>query len=230
MVYEPEVLPAIEFTAIELQEATWTSDAVSKLLAQINSGETLLRTSLAQLGTVLLKVRTKKYWHAWGFPSFGAYIDSIKNQVGKGRTQLYQTIGVADKLLPFVTPDELANIGISKAILLKQSVEKTGKTPSDEILDQAQDPKVDAAELKALLFKNSNGSPENGQETYFDLGGFYTTKEEKEEILRTFDVATKTDPVISNEIPEWARRKEIIQRLCMNYLAEYEALVAKGQA
>jgi hypothetical protein len=229
MVYEPEVLPAIEFTAIELQEATWTSDAVSKLLAQINSGETLLRTSLAQLGTVLLKVRTKKYWHAWGFPSFGAYIDSIKNQVGKGRTQLYQTIGVADKLLPFVTPDELANIGISKAILLKQSIDKTGKM-SSSIIEKAKDQQVDAAELKALLFKNSNGSPENGQEMYFDLGGFYTTKEEKEEILRTFDVASKTDPVISNEIPEWARRKEIIQRLCMNYLAEYEALVAKGVA
>ena len=223
-----EIVDSITLTATEKQEAEWTQNAVDSLLSQINSSESILRRDFAQLGTLLLRVRTKKYWHALGYPTFGSYIDKIKDKVGKGRTQLYQVVGVAEKLLPWMSPDDLAKIGISKAIELKKYIDQTGKLPPDDVVTAAENAEVGTAELKAILFQDKN--PQTEQGTYFDLGGFYATKDERDEINRAFDVAAKTDPVVSNEIPEWARRKEIIQRLCMNYLAEYEVLVAKGQA
>jgi hypothetical protein len=229
MVHDPEILDSINLTDSEKLEAETTNKEVGQLLERIQSSETEVRRNFAQLGTLLLRMRTRKYWFALGYPTFGSYIDAIKGKVGKGRTQLYSVIGVADKLLPYVDADELAEIGITKATLLKQSMKQTGKAPTDEALEAAQNPNVDAQELKALLFKNENGNPETEQGKYWDWGGSYLTADEKDEVTRAFECAKKVDPVISQELPDHVQRKEIMLRLCREFLATYEALVAKGQ-
>lgn len=230
MIYEAEIVNELVLAAGEIKgEATWAKQAVDSLLIQIHSSESILRRDFAQLGTLLLRIRTKKYWQEWGFQSFGAYIDSIETKISKGRTQLYGYISVADKLLPFISGEDLSNIGIAKATLLAQHVGKTGKAPSDSAISLAQNPLITADELKATLFSSEN--PESGQlGKYWDWGGSYVTVDERLEIERAFDCAKKVDPIIPNNWPEHIQRKEIMLRLSREFLATYEALVEKGIA
>lgn len=229
MVYEAEVVDAIVLTDKDKDEAGWAKLAVDSLLVQIHSSESILRRDFAQLGTLLLRIRTKKYWQEWGFESFGGYIDSIKDKISKGRTQLYGYISVADKLLPFIDSEDLGDMGISKATLLAQSVSKTGRAPADSILEAAKNPNVDAAELKSMLFTNEN--PESGQlGKYYDFGGCYLTVDERAELEQAFEIAKHTDPIIPNDWPSHVQIKEIMLRFAREFVSTYGALVKTGTA
>lgn len=210
----------LKFTPEDKKNAKTLEKEISTALDLINSHETDLATHYVQMGIKLESVRARQYWILWGHQSFGRYIDTIKEKVHKGRTQIYATISVAEKLLPHVSESDLEKMGISKALELKKLVSKTGCAPSPEILAKALDPKVDLKELRAEIFKNQNSIGED-KGVYFDLGGFWVTEEEKKEIEDVFQLAAKTDPVIDKALPEWAQRKEVIQRLCMEFQSTY---------
>src|SRR5208282_2030727 len=229
MVYDAEIVEVVKFEADEKEEASWAKLAVDSLLVQIHSSESILKRDFAQLGTLLLRIRTKKYWQEWGFVSFGEYIDSIKDKISKGRTQLYGYISVADNLLPYCSGEDLSDIGISKATLLSQSVKQTGKAPSGEIMEAAANPNITSEQLKAMLFVNEN--PESGQlGKYWDWGGSYVTIDERAEIEGAFEVAKHVDPIIPQDWPEHLQRKEIMLRLAREFMATYAALVKTGTA
>jgi len=173
-------------------------------------------------------VRSRKFWIYWGFDTFSKYIESIRDKVDRGRTQVYAIISVAEKLLPSVSEDDLATIGVSKAMELKRIVSQTGKQPSAQMVALAKDPNVTVDSLRLAIFEAHNVKPEHAG-TWRDFGGFYATAEEWKELQRGYDIAAKTDPVISKDLPTWAKFKEVQTRLVREYLATYEQQVLRGE-
>ena len=57
------------------------------------------------MGALIYEVRSKRYWCLWGYHSFNAYVKDVGEEVNKKRTQLYNAISVAERLLPSV-PEE----------------------------------------------------------------------------------------------------------------------------
>jgi hypothetical protein len=231
---EVEVLPTVKSswgpTAVETdrEEAKQAAKEIDELLDEIKSGELCLATNYAKLGNQLLKIRSKKHWIALGFRSFGSYIESIKERIDKGRTQLYMFISVAEKLLPSIAEEDLNRMGISKALELQRIVAQTGMKPPQDLIERALNPVTTREQLRGEVFKHLH-CPEDEQGTYWDLGGFYVTPEERKEINRGFDIAARVDPVVPLDWPEHARKKEIMQRLIREFLSTYEQLVERGE-
>jgi len=218
------------FTEEEKREADKLQTEIDNALKTIQLATNTAARSWLRLGAAVHRVQEKLYWMLWGFASFGQYVDSIKNKVEKGRTQIYNAVSVVKQLGPYVDQSSLDQMGISKASLLASYIRRTSLKPPENLIEQAKDSKVTIAELKAAIFEAEHQKDMPPHTTYFDLGGIYVTSDEKAEILRAFEVAAKVDPPISNECPEVRQRTEIILRLAREFLATYEAAVKRGQA
>lgn len=216
----PENVAVETVTEEERKAAQEASLEIESLLDSIHAQSTGLESNYARLGSLLLRIRNERYWLQWGHHSFGAYLKSIRGRLGTGRTQLYQVISVAETLLPLVGEADLAEIGKSKAIELRRIVTATGKRPSDELIAQAKNPDTTLETIRALAFGEMHGEPPpNG--TYYTLGGIYVSPEERDEIKRAIDVAKRTDPVVPNDLPEWAQTKEVLLRFAREYYSTY---------
>src|SRR4051812_37507476 len=92
-------------TQSDLEAAAKAEQEVNDLVVEIQSAEGKLSSGISRLGTLLLTIRNQKYWIIWGFKSFGQYIKSLP----LGRTQAYQTISVAETLLPLIGEESLSD-------------------------------------------------------------------------------------------------------------------------
>jgi hypothetical protein len=213
---------------VENSEAKRVQSQIVGLVKEICQHESSLAHDFAKLGTLLLTVREQKYWLDLNYKSFGSYLSEIQTQLGKGRAQLYQAISVCEKLLPEVTEEELARMGISKAIALRKAVDPITGHLAPDLLKMALDPKATIEDLRGAIYKETNQVPdEDGK--WRDLGGIFLTPDENAEFERAMSVATRTDPVIPKDIPDHIRRKEIFMRWGQEYLATYEAQVERGE-
>jgi len=215
-----------QLTVVIDPKAVAIKEKIELLIVQISDNQWNLGKKFVELGQALLEVRSQKYWEGWGYETFGAFIDMVTEKLDRGRAQIYGYMGTVEKLLPSIGEDQLVEMGISKANDLARVI-RAGKVIPPALFAKAIDPEIDVSEFKAaVLAEIHQENPENGR--WFDPGGFYVTPEEKEEILRGFDIAARTDPVIASDLPDWARRKEVMQRLVREYLATYESAVATG--
>lgn len=201
---------------------------IDALLTQIASAENSLARNWVRLGTLLRQVRDEQHWMALRFSTFNKYLTSVSDRIGKRRTQLYACIGVAHRLLPVVGEENLIAMGLGKAAEINRMVKATGRSPSEDLIAVAVDSTKTLHDVREMIFEETHVAPVH-EGSYFDLGGFYALPEEKEEIEHAFEIAARTDPVIGNEVPAWARLKDIIQRLSREYLATYEQLVLRGE-
>ena len=205
----------------EEQAARFVKASIDSVLDAIYNNETSLASNYINLGLLLTEVKSNKYWMAWDYESFGDYMDSVKEKIKKGRTQLYHILSVTEKLLPLVDEKTLQKIGITKAIELNKCVKATGKLP-ETLLEMATSDKVGVDELKAATFKVINPNGEEYKGTYYDFGGVYLEPEELAEVKHAQELACRIDPIISKDLPDFARRKEILLRLSREFIAEYE--------
>ncbi|MCU1301756.1 MAG: hypothetical protein JWQ87_2040 [Candidatus Sulfotelmatobacter sp.] len=230
----PAQIEVLRWNDGDEQLARVTSKEIDVTLSEIARNEHDLAHNWVRLGELLLRVRSKQFWLLWAddegqkFKSFSAYIQSLHGRVHKGRTQLYHAVGVAEKLLPFVSAEQLQAMGISKATVLKEAVAQTGRRPSEAMIAKAVDPEVGIEELEATVFEEQHVKPAKKMR-YWKLGGFYVTPDEKKEIEHAFDIARRTDPVIPKSQPDWAQLKECVQRMAREYLATYEQIVMQGE-
>jgi len=190
---------------------------IQVLQHEIQLAETSLASNFVRLGNVLLRVRNDRFWIVWGHHSFGAYIKSLD----MGRTQLYQIISVVEALLPVVGEEGLKEIGISKGIELRRVVTTTGSLPSGELIDKARDPAVKLGEIRELAFQEMHEKDLPPTGSYFHLGGFWATTDERAEIKQAFEVAKRTDPPIAHDLPEHSQLKEVILRMCREFYGTY---------
>ena len=207
-------------------EAAQLKEQLEEQLSAVRVHEAALETGYVELGRNFLRVRQKRYWCS---PSFGShrtwtdYIESFHERIG--RFQLFRIVGVVETLSDRVSDSDLMKMGITKAAVLRSLVlEKPDSQLPENVVDAALDPKSTVEDLRKVIFEETNVQQEHPGK-YRDLGGFYATDEEWEEVKRACDVAERVDPPISKEIPKWAKVKEIVIRLCREFLATYEAEV-----
>lgn len=179
-----------------------------------------LHRNYVEVGTALLAVRNEKAWLHRDFHSYDSYVRNAEARFGRSRSALYGYVSVAERLLPSVKESDLIGMGITRAQSLAKYVKASNKKPSQDLIEAASDPTIGVDQFKATIAEKLHEKPE-APGKWFDVGGFYVSPEEQEEIERGFKVASETDPAIPNDIPEWLHRKAVIQRLVMEFLASY---------
>lgn len=199
-------------------------------LEEVNRQETLLKRGYVRLGCWLSETRQNEYWRLWGFGSFGKFMTDLRERYEKGRTQLFHYTSVVEKLLPHISEADLETMGISKAIVLKNTVARTSVNVDAETVATACDPHVTEQGLKAFVHTRYDLPPgEKPKGTWFDFGGFFLEADERAEIRRAMEVAEKVDPPVAVDLPDWARRKEILLRFAREFLGTYEEAVRRGE-
>lgn len=218
------------FTEEQKQEAAQIKKELSTVLDEIHSQEQKLETNFVKVGAMLEAVREKKFWllPEWGtFKSYNAFLESIAPKVGKGRTRLYACAGIAKQLLPYIPPEELTDIGISKASALASAVKRSGKKPSDDLLTAAKNPNTTLQQVQELIADDYGARDEGEKGVWFSLVGVFFSPEEKEEFERAVGAACQADPPLQYHV-KWedataGQRKEILWRWIATFLAEHGA-------
>ena len=204
-------------------QASRTREEIENELLAIQTHEHALAHGYVKLGGFLAHARQEKYWIPWGFKSWGAYILSIRDKVEKGRSRIYQIIGVVETLLPEVGEEALNQMGISKALELKRlKTAKPDTVLTPELVAKATDDKTTIEDLRKEIFERHDVAPESCG-TYRDLGFFYATAAEWEEFQRGYNLAARVGDPVPAAAPDWLRTKIIQQKLVAEFLATYEA-------
>lgn len=193
-------------------------------LADAVGGHVLgLETNFVRLGTAMNEVYRHQYWMVGGHGSFGKYLKSLEPRVKRGRTQLYHCLGIVQDLLPYVTEDQLVEIGITKAILLRKAL--AAGTDVEELVEQAKTATKD--ELEELVGDKSEA--DDGPGTWMSFGGARYTDDERQEFMRAVNITLRTDPPIDiggsakkwSEVPPQAK-KEVLFRWLAGFVVEAE--------
>ena len=210
----------IELTKEDQIEAQKISQEIDSVSSNIRSNEQSADSGWVKLGSLVSTVRQKKYWHSYGFHSFGSYVVSLEPKVKRKRSQVYLCVGVIEKLENQIPLADLEKMGISKAYELKKYATESGKIVPEDLIKTALDPETDLTELKATVADALHKSPDE-KGTWFDFGGFYVTPDEKQQIEDIVELAKSVDPAIPHNIPEHVIRKEVFMRLIMEFQATY---------
>ncbi len=157
-------------------------------------------------------------------------MDYVAGRLDRSRSQVYQAITVVDKLSPHVTDDQLESMGITKASDLLRIMKQTGRAPSKEIISRATDAKVTSQVLENEIYEKYHVRKDYETGRLRCIERFYATDDEWAEILRAFDIAARTDPVISKNTPSGVRMRMIMTRMAQEYLSTHEAEVNHAES
>jgi hypothetical protein len=199
---------------------------IDVLAAKLGAAETMLEAGYGQLAFLLKETRDNKYWIGT-YDCFGDFIAHLRDTHSLGKSQLYKYLFTASELGGIVTPEQLSQMGISKAVALSDIKAHDG-TISDAALAAAADPKVTVKDLKKLLFEaNNTMQPEDGE--WFDCGfEFYATEEERAVLNSAANAARHTDPVTSETLAPFMQLKDIVLKWAREYYGAYAANEVEG--
>lgn len=213
------------FTEADRSEADQLLEEMEHTLDSIRSGELKLATSYARLGRQLLRVKERQFWLTWGFKSFGQYIDDLRGKIGRQRSQLYNVVSVAERLLPSVSESDLEKMGITRASELSKFAKYSGKKVSQELLDIALDPNKSVEDLHVAVLEGLNQKDEVKGTWWPEYGGFYCTPDERLELKQAAEAAKRIDPQIDPNMPEHCVRKEIVLRWAREFYGTYSGVL-----
>jgi hypothetical protein len=208
---------------VQAAEIVVLRDEIYAQLDQINQAEHGLEHGYARLGNLLVQFKKVEGWRPLGYHSFEKFMSELKERYSRGRTQLYNYVTVAEKLLPIMSAEALDEMGISKAIELKRVV-SNGQVLTADVIEIARKSETTIKELRAML-QGAYALPETERPgNWFDFGGTYLTADEKKEFVDACKVAA-TVLNLSKAAPEWAQRKEIILTFAREFLGTHAAEV-----
>lgn len=223
-------MEALELAPNPENEQLSAADLLAKadeLLDSASSAHRQWLSRAAELGSVLLAVRSSKAWRIRGFETFGDYLRYAEQRFDKGRTALYGYISVAERLLPEVSESTIKEMGITKASALAQFVKQTGRRLPESLVEKARDPEITTDEFKNVVMQEMHqDAPPRGR--WRDLG-FFATDEEYAEIEQAIETAKQVDPVIPKNQPLWAQLKDALLRMAQEFQGTYADLVARGE-
>lgn len=213
-------------TAIEIVRATSEQELlltkIDRLLDDARENRTKLHATYTEIGLGLLEVKQTKAWSA-RCHSWDSYVKDCEQRFGKGRSSLYGYTSVAEQLSPHIETKQLVAMGISKSQPLAAYVKSSGKKPSPALLEAALSPEVGVEQFRATLSEARGEKPE-GKEKWFDVGAFYCSPEERQEIEKVFELA-KIQDEISPDLPETIVRKRIMLAMARECRSSWEPLV-----
>jgi hypothetical protein len=221
-VYEPKTLPAP--TQADKEEAQAIHAKILSIIDSSKVAEAELEHNYISLGKHIYKMQVKTYWLSLGYDSWRDYFSFLQDKFGMGRTQLYGFVGCVKSLSPYVDDDIMVEMGINKAKELKRAIDTTSKAPSEELLEKARDPKVSVAEFRKEVQDEFHIIDHNEKGIWYDLHGIYLLPDEKEEMLKCFDIAKGIDPVIPHTLPAHVQMKEILFRLIEEFMGQHGGL------
>jgi hypothetical protein len=218
------------FTPDQKSRATELVTEINTAIGDVRDGYSAYIKNFAKLGTLLLEVRDNKYWLLYDssaggpFESFGAYLERIKEQTTLGKTQLWKTISVSERLLPYSNEEQITEMGISKAAELAKYIKDTGCKPPQDTIDLAVSEESTVIDVKKALYGDKFQAPEN---TNYHSIEFYSTDEEWQTLKDAFYIAERVPDPIPENVTEPAKNKEILLRLSMEFISSNAHLVSQ---
>lgn len=225
MATDGEVLQA--YTPEQKAAAAAALAKVDELADAVGGHVIGLEANFVRLGSAMHEVYRHQYWMVGGHGSFGKYLKSLEPRVKRGRTQLYHCLGVVQDLLPFITEEDLTEIGITKAIVLRKAFANGGGDAATEAALLLQAKTATKEELEELVGDKSED--DDGPGKWMSFGGARYTDEERAEFMRAVNITLRTDPPIDiggtvkkwSEVPPQAK-KEVLFRWLAGFVVEAE--------
>jgi hypothetical protein len=205
-------------------------DQINVLIQKLLVAESNLEHGYAKLGLLLTQVSEDELWREAGYKSFDTYLKELSETYHRGRTQLYAYFSSVREMKPYLTEEQMNTMGISKLNVLKGATKKLGFPPNADVIGVALDEKSTVSEVRKAIAQTHQLTEEETQGTWYDLGGFFVTPEERLVLREGFEAAWRTDPVVQTTIKESIRIKEGLLRLCMEFLSTHGEQVEKGEA
>lgn len=214
-------LPAQEIEVVSPAETVKNEELLARvdsLIDEARTSEEKLHRDFLEIGVAMLEVQRAKAWLNRA-RSWDTYVVDCGKRFGRGRSALYGYVSVAERLLPHMPAKQLVEMGISKAQPLAQYVKQKGSAPPDSLVEKASDPNVGTEEFKAAVAETQHNKPEKGK--WYDLGGFFCTPDERQEIDRVFALA-RLEIQLPAECPEWLERKLVFHAMTAECISTWE--------
>jgi hypothetical protein len=206
-------------------EAAAKLQEVDSLAAKLGAAEAQLEAGYGQLAVGLKEISEHRYWEGT-YENFGEYMSHLSEKHKMGNRQLYNYLTVARELSS-VSPLQLSTMGISKALVLRDSAKHSGMIDQAHI-EAALDPKVTVKDLKRILFE-AKVSPKLEDGTWLDAEfEFYVNDEERAELHAAANAARHMEPPISQTLTEMMQRKEIALRWAREFLSTHAESIVEG--
>lgn len=213
----------VEFSKSDKKDAEAVEKQINHVVETVAWEESDLESNYALLGNLLREVRDKKYWLIYGdFKSFGDYMKSIETKVHKKKSTLYNSMTIAENLIPLIGEKDLGKMGISKASLLNKMF-KDGKKPSEELIEKAKSEKTTIDELSASVAEEAGWQPEGDKGVYFSLGGVFFTPEEHKEFMDGVNLAV-VEAGLKHKVDRWQNTTpEEKKAIILAWVAEFKS-------
>jgi len=213
-----------------LAEHSTIFEQIDSLINRLLSKEGELDHGYAKLGLLLVEVSEQELWREAGFKSFETYLSTLIEKYHKGRTQMFAFFTSVREMKPYLTEEQMNDMGITKLSELKKATKKLGFPPNTAVMDVAMDPRSTVSDVRKAIAQNHQFTEEEQKGTWLDLGGFFVTPEEKLVITEAFSAAWRTDPVVQRSVKNEIRTKEGIIRMAMEYLSVHGEAAERGEA
>lgn len=206
------------------QEKLTEVETLSSKLAQ---AEIQLEAGYAKLAFLLKDVSENRYWQGT-YNSFGTFLEALQIKYHLGKSQMYNYLSTAKELAGQLDESQLNEMGISKAMVLRKAHKASGVEIPQHIVNAALDSTVTVGDLEKILYdENVMGEPEEG--TWLSLNlSCYVTAEEEATIRDAFNAARHSDPPVDETAKESFQRKQILLKICQEFLAAYSSDVVEG--
>lgn len=215
-IIEPEIIQGEVLTEID------------SLLQKLQGAEIGLELGRIKLGMLLNRVKEQDLWKEAGYKNFTAYLEFIEDRYHKGKTSIYAYFSTVRELRPYLSEQQMFQIGISKAKELMHSVKRSGSL-AGTVIEAAVKPETTVDDVKRLLAEDGNPTTEE-KGTWYPQEGFWVSDDEKKVLDAADQAAWHTDPVVQKDLPAWCRRKEARLRHAMEYLSTHSDMVERGEA
>lgn len=214
------------FTEQEILSANVVKANVENLISTIEKSAKALNESYVSLGAALVTVSDKKLWMVWGLKSFGEYLETVGPRINYSRSQMYNIIGIAEKLLPVVSEENLVKMGVTKAGMLAKAVKNTGEPPTEELVSKAVDPKTKADEFEEEVAHAFHMVEPNSKGKFYSLGFVMLEDDEKTEFMNAVQIAIKMGAEVKHPVEKWTdltptEKKIVLQKWIMEYVGTY---------
>lgn len=219
-----------EIVTINIEKAELASARLNRLLETVKAQRSTLNSNYVKIGQLLSEIRQDKLWIDLGFKSFGAYLKTIEEKLDLSRNHLYLYMGTSEDLLELVGEKNLIEMGIVKAANLRKAVKQSGKAPSDELIQKAIDPATKGADFDNAIATEYNFDSKHEDSSWYSMGGFFATDEERDELDRAIKAAIFTDPVIAKDVSDQMKTKLVILKWARDFLSAHEHEVEQAFA
>lgn len=193
-------------------------NSILHVASELANREGQCESDYARLGWMLFEVASLQLWRVQ-HDTFREYLRAVAAVSKKTAGQLHQYFLTVRDLSDTFTLEQLASMGITKAIRLRAAKDYAIVLPQVIVL-AALDPKVTIKELQKIISTTLKMPEEEGDWMSLDFE-FYVTAEQRALFEQAIEVAMKTEPLTKSTISQSAQRLDVFTKLCQEFLGAH---------